>query len=131
MSLSEQTDLRDSLALKIPSLTSFLSRPELHQQAHGFYVIGRLPAKAGHACYRDPITQWWIGVEQPLIRYRSAADLLRIIARISKDQPEILEALVLSNHEILLEAPLRPSLRLMVSLLLGLVGLLVIKRVNL
>lgn len=103
---------------------------DLQQQASGFYVAGRLPVSAIHACYQDPIARQWISADGPVVRYRSVEDLLGILARVSRDHPGTLETLDLSHHELILETPLNPSLRLVVSIMLGLAGLMIIKRVN-
>ncbi|MBT4035540.1 MAG: hypothetical protein HOB84_02020 [Candidatus Marinimicrobia bacterium] len=136
--LSEQDKqaLIKDLAQKNPGLSLFLENMMQGNDITSFYAVGKSsthpwPESISRASYSDPLArQAQSSGTEILIRYRSSEDFLFILQEAEKRTPGTLAALNYDDYQAIPEPALTISFRLLVSLLVGVSGLILIRYFN-
>jgi len=139
----KQTVAIDSLIQRNSQLKSFLDQINTQEDACGFYSVGlkteqSWPIRISSACYPDPLAGRWqfAGIQSAyshtikVIRYRSKTDFCLMLLKRTGENPEYISTLKLNSHMLVIENPLAISLRLLVAIIVGGVGLMFIRWVN-
>ncbi|MBC8374522.1 MAG: hypothetical protein H8E26_00680 [FCB group bacterium] len=125
-----------ALTLKNHGLSLFLENMKLGRDNHGFYAVSNSdkhpwPANLWRASYHDPIVRSTLTPDAELcIRYRSVEDFLLILDKVESQTPGILNDFNFQNYQIIPEAPITFSLRLLLSIFTGVVGLVIVRSIN-
>ena len=139
----EKQDLIKQLNLKNPKLLHFIKAMPSGIKTQSFYVMGTnqqntWPVNLTRACYADPLAAWSMtdkgqtprSDKHQLIRYRSVEDFLITLNQAEVKTPGTLRALTFSQYQALPEPPLAISFRLLISLIVGVSGLLLLRFIN-
>ncbi|MCF6237880.1 MAG: hypothetical protein L3J79_03555 [Candidatus Marinimicrobia bacterium] len=138
-----QVEQAQQLIRAHPELKVFLERVDSDHEAPAFYSIG-IPGKAdwptclSRACYLDPLAARWqfsatrdaYSDKIELIRYRSRSDFLDLLLRAEQESPGYVSQLDFRSHTTVPENPFTVSLRSLLAVIFGALGLLVVKRVQ-
>lgn len=143
LSEQEKQHLLQQLSLKNPNLALFIDQKRLMDDPHGFYAIGVgnenvLPLNVFRASYSDPLAAWSMKAQLPnpgshkieLTRYRSIEDFLIILDNTEQYIPGRLATLEFSRYHAVSEPSLAISLRLLLSITIGAIGLLLVRYFN-
>lgn len=136
LSSQDQQELIKELGLKNPGLLWLIKNMNYGKGSSGFYAIGTAspnawPKRIYRASYSDPLAGLGRAIPgQELIRYRSTEDFLFILNEAEIQTPGSLDAMVFQDFRTIPEPALALSFRLVISLLLGVVGLMVVNFYN-
>ncbi len=137
----EAQDLIQRLEHNNPAVVSFFERMNGSNDIIGFYVLGMnsdalLPVNIFRACYRDPLAARTMASrlmsashDRPILtRYRSLNDFLVILRQNEHEHPGYLNSIEINSHQFIPETALGISMRLVISILLGIIGIAVVKK---
>ncbi len=141
--LKNQQELKNQLLQKNPAFENFLSQVKVADESIAFYSVGlqkeqSWPCDLSRACYPDPLAAHWqfaaIGdsysTKIEVIRYRSLNDFLELLVASEHKNPGYILSLNFNTHTLAAENPLAVSLRSLIAILSGVLGLLVVRRVQ-
>ena len=136
--LSEQDHQKsiEELGLKTPGLMPLMENLDSMNITLGFYVIGQAsenawPTSLYRASYADPLAGFRrASSAEVLIRYRSLEDFLLILNEAETQTPGLLSGLKVQSFRAIPEPSFAISLRLLLSLIIGWIGLMVVKLYN-
>ncbi|NQV41188.1 MAG: hypothetical protein HQ506_02440 [Candidatus Marinimicrobia bacterium] len=124
------------LGFKNPGLNLLTDNLNSVNSALGFYVIGPDPQNAWPTClyrasYSDPLAGFRrVSSGEVLIRYRSIEDFLFIVNEAERKTPGALSGLTFHGFRTIPEPSLSISYRLFFSLIIGGVGVMMVKFYN-
>lgn len=143
LSEPEKQSLIKQLSLKNAKLQLLIKAMKSWDTSHGFYLVGSRnryswPEDIARACYFDPLAVQSMASkvkiptseEVDLIRYRSLEDFLNILSEAEKQKPGSLIRLNIRQYQVIQEPQFAFSLRLVISIVLGVSGLLVVRFYN-
>ncbi|NQT64125.1 MAG: hypothetical protein HQ556_14290 [Candidatus Marinimicrobia bacterium] len=136
LSEQDQQVLIKKLTLKNPGLLFFVENLNHEDSTLAFYAIGPAPEyvwpqRLYRASYSDPLArQSQPAGTEVLIRYRSIEDFLFLLHEAEKQAPGTLTTVNFEDYQAISEPPLTISFRLLVSLFVGITGLIVIRHFN-
>ncbi len=125
-----------ALDIKSPGLMLLMENVNSGHSDLGFYIIGPAVQNAWPTClykasYKDPLAGFRrVSPAEVLIRYRSLEDFLFILNEAETHTPGLLSDLKVQNFRAIPEPPLAISLRLLLSLIIGWIGLMMVKFYN-
>jgi len=125
--------VKAGLGEQVTELETLLTDFRSKGKQPGIYVLvpnndPAWPSSLTLASYRDPLADWiHAGEGQMTVRYRSLEDLLRCLTIAETTSPGSLSTLQIDRVELISEQPLSPSLRMLVSMVLGLSGVWFVK----
>ncbi|MEA3287712.1 MAG: hypothetical protein U9Q77_10125 [Candidatus Marinimicrobia bacterium] len=124
-----------------PELKGFLERLDLTGETAAFYSIGlpgqqAWPTSIGRACYHDPLaahqqfsaTRTAYENDIELIRYRSKNDFLGLLLTAELIAPGTVRDMDFRSHTLIMEKPVSISLGSIIALVIGVFGLLVVRK---
>ena len=140
LSEPEKQSLIKELSLKNPKLQFLIKAMKSWDIPTGFYIAGSKdqyswPENITRACYSDPLVVRSVAakVTKPipgkvnLVRYRSVEDFLTILREVEEQKPGRLFRLNIRQYQVIQEPQFALFLRLVISIVIGVAGLLVVR----
>ena len=138
-----ETEAIQSMIQGSTELKYFLNQIDGQDSDQAFYSVGlgaeqSWPTEITRACYHDPLVAWaqFSDIQRAyssdieVVRYRSQADFCLMLLTQVNETPNYISMLKLNSHTPVKELPAAISLKLGTAVLMGIFGLLIIRRVS-
>ena len=136
LSETDKQVLIKKLTLKNQGLALFLKNMQVGLDNPGFYAVCSSdkplwPANLWRASYHDPFVRLTLAPDAEIcIRYRSVDDFLLFLEKVESQDPGTLHNFNFQNYQIIPETHITLSLRFLISIFTGVVGLVIVRSIN-